>query len=210
MNKKHLKLLKTHENNIFISDKNLHNKFLHFEDDLLDESKTLLYEIEEKPKKFKRYSRGTIIKVKFGINLGSEFSGEHFAIVVSKKDTMLCPILHVIPITSKIHKKGFKIGSILYNEKELKILKNIESRSTSKNVTLKIQKIIKYYSKRKGIISYACIDQLKTISKLAISKNINEYDYLPHLKCSNDLMKKIDKEIIKEYTLETITPQKIS
>lgn len=210
MNKKHLKLLKTHENNIFISNKNLNDKFLHFEDSLLNESKTLLYEIEKKPKKFKRYSRGSIIKVKFGINLGSEFSGEHFAIVVSKKDTMLCPILHVIPITSKIHKKSFKIGSILYNEKELKILKNIASKTNSESAALKIQKIIKYYSKRKGIISYACIDQLKTISKLAVSKNINEYDYLPHLKCSDDLMKKIDKEIIKEYTLEVIHTQKIS
>ena len=64
-----------------------------------------------------------------------------------------------------------------------------------------IKKCINFYSKRKDKTSYACIDHLKTISKLSITNNINEYDYLPNLKCSNELMKKIDECIIKEYTI---------
>ena len=47
----------------------------------MQESNTLLYEINTVPKYFKRYGRGRIVKVCFGVNIGSEFSGDHFAIV---------------------------------------------------------------------------------------------------------------------------------
>ena len=98
---KHKKLIETHTNNIIISDMNLKDKYTNFEESRLKESETLLYEINKKPKYFKRYSRGRIIKVRFGVNVGSEFSGDHFAIVISKNDTAYNPVLHVIPITSK-------------------------------------------------------------------------------------------------------------
>ena len=102
-NRKHLKLMQAHQNNITISDMNLLDKFIHFEDSKLSESKTLLYEVTRKKKTYKRYARGRIVKVKFGVNVGSEFSGDHFAIVVSKGDTMMSSTLHVIPLTSKKH-----------------------------------------------------------------------------------------------------------
>ena len=80
--KKHLKLMKAYQNNVTISDMNLSNKYTNFEDSKLDESKTLLYEITTKPNHYKRFSRGQIVKIKFGVNIGSEFSGEHYAIVI--------------------------------------------------------------------------------------------------------------------------------
>ena len=98
---KHLKLMKAYNNDIQISDMNLKDKFTEFENSKLNESETLLYEVNVKPTRFKRYSRGQIVKVRFGVNIGSEFSGDHYAIVISKQDTMLNPILHVIPLTSK-------------------------------------------------------------------------------------------------------------
>lgn len=199
--KEHLKLLKAHRNNIAISDMNLPYKFEKFEDNVLKESETLLYEVTKNPTTFKRYARGRIVKIKFGVNVGSEFSGDHFAIVVSKRDTMKNPVLHVIPITSKKHLKNIEIGSILYNEDLLmELSQKLELESDSKKVR-KIKQCIKYYSNRKGKTSYACIDHLKTVSKLSILNNINEYDYLPHIKCSNELMKKIDEAIIDEYTI---------
>ena len=201
LNSKHLKLSKTYHNNIKISDMNLKNKYTNFEDSRLDESKTLLYEIQTKPKRFKRYSRGSIVRVKFGVNIGSEFSGDHFAIVVSKKDTMYSPILHVIPITSKQHNKHLNIGTIIYNEEEIERL-NIKLNSiTDKKEQRKIKKCLRYYKKRKDKISYACIKHLKTISKLSIMKEINEYDYIKSIKCSEELMKRINNAIIIEYTL---------
>lgn len=199
--RKHIKLIRAHQNNITLSNMNLQDKFTNFEDSKLSERKTLLYEVEKKPKKFKRYARGRIVKVKFSVNIDSEFSGDHFAIVISKDDTMMSSTLHVIPITSKKHLKNTDIGSILYNKDELKNLekKLVETKNTKEKK--KIQSILKYYQKRKDITSYACIDHLKTISKLSVCNNINEYDYLPNLKCTSELMKKIDENIIKEYTI---------
>lgn len=199
--RKHLKLIRAHQNNIVISDMNLTDKFTKFEDSKLNESKTLLYEIKRKSKIYQRYARGRIVRVKFGVNVGSEFSGDHFAIVVSKKDTMMSPTLHVIPITSKKHLKTLELGNIIYNKKEIKKLEKLLETTTEAKKIKDIKNCIKFYDKRKNKNSYACIDHLKTISKLSIMNNINEYDYLPNLKCSSELMKKIDESIIKEYTI---------
>lgn len=197
----HLKLIEAHKNNIIISDKRMSDKYTYFEDSKLDESKTLLYEIEKKPVHFNRYFRGEIVRVKFGVKIGSEFSGDHFAIVISKKDTMMNPTLHVIPITSKKHQKSLDIGSILYNEVEIKKLKKLKTKYANDNSKIKkINKVINYYSKRKQVKSFACIDHIKTISKLSISKTLfKEFDYLPNIKCNKKVLNKINNEIIKEY-----------
>lgn len=200
---KHLKLNKEHHYNLIISDKNENDKFLEFEDSKLFESKTLLYEIERPPKMYRKYFRGEIVKVKFGVNLGSEFSGEHFAIVLSKDDSVFSPILHVIPLTSKKHPSTINVGNILYSEEEINILKDkLQNVSKyNKDEINKIKRTIKYYEKRKDIISYAVISQIKTVSKLSVDKNpFNEYDYLSKISCSNDLLNKIDRSIMKEYT----------
>lgn len=93
------------QNYLKIYEKNLPNKFENFEENVLKESETLLYESTVNPCNFKRYAQGKIVKIKFGVNIGSEFFGDHFAIVVSKGDTMKNSVLHVIPITSKPIKK---------------------------------------------------------------------------------------------------------
>ena len=55
--------------------------------------------------------------------------------------------------------------------------------------------------KWKNKISYVCVDDLKIISKLSVLKPINEFDYLSNLKCSLEIMKKIDEAIINEYII---------
>ena len=197
---KYIKLMKAHNNNIQISNMNLKDKFTEFENSKLDESKTLLYEVNIKPTRFKRYSRGQVVRVKFGVNIGSEFSGDHYGIVISKQDTMLNPILHIIPLTSKKHDYNMELGNLLYNEEKINKLKELLVMEDDNNIN-KIKKCIKYYSNKKDKVSYACIKHLKTISKLSIYKAINEYDYLNDIKIPKDLLKKIDEEIIKEYTL---------
>ena len=200
-NRKHLKLMQAHQNNITISDMNLLDKFIHFEDSKLSESKTLLYEVTRKKKTYKRYARGRIVKVKFGVNVGSEFSGDHFAIVVSKGDTMMSSTLHVIPLTSKKHLKNMDIGNILYSKTEIDKLKTLLKETTDEKKKKSITSCIKFYEKRKTTTTYACIDHLKTISKLSICKLINEYDYLPNIKLSPATLKQIDEAIISEYTI---------
>lgn len=199
--RKHLKLLDAYENNIEISDKNLGDKFTHFEDSKLDESKTLLFETNKVTKTFQRYSRGSIVRVKFGVNIGSEFSGDHFAIVISKGDTAYNSVLHIIPITSKKHKKSLNVGNILYNENEINNLKVILENETNIENIKNIKRVIKYYEYRKETVSYACIDHIKTVSKLSVNKTMfKSYDYLEKIKCNDELLKIIDECIIKEYT----------
>lgn len=201
-NNKHKKLVNAHVNNIKISDMNLGDKFTNFENTRLIESKTLLYEVTTKPRCFKRYGRGRIVKVKFGVNIGSEFSGDHFAIVISKQDTAYNPILHVIPITSKKHKTCVDIGNILINDDEISKLKELYENTTDVKEKRKIKECLKYYSNRDTIESYATIEHMKTISKLSIMKPINEYDYIDKLRVPKDLLDKINDEIIKEFTLK--------
>lgn len=58
------------------------------------ESKTLLYEIQNKPEIFKKYKRGSIVRVMFGVNPGSEFSGDHYATLLNKDDSICNPVLN--------------------------------------------------------------------------------------------------------------------
>lgn len=198
---KHLKLIKAHDNNLKISDKNLGDKFTYFEDSKLDESRTLLFEINNNIKSYQRYFRGEIVRVKFGVNIGSEFSGEHFAIVLSKGDTAFNPVLHVIPITSKKHKKTLNIGNILFNEEKLNQLIELEKNETNNADKKELNRVIKYYKNRKEKTSYVCIDHIKTVSKLSVSKSLfSKYDYLSEIRCNEELLKIIDECIIKEYT----------
>lgn len=198
---KHQKLIEAHNNNIIISDMNLSDKFTNFENYKLQESRSLLYEINTKPKYFNRYSRGRIVKVRFGVNIGSEFSGEHFAIVISKKDTAYNPILHVIPITSKKHKACIDIGNVLINNEEIKKLQSLLKSTQNNTEKKKIKTCLKYYSNRSRVTSYAIVEHMKTISKLAIMKPLNEYDYINKLKLSDEKLKEITNEILKEYTI---------
>ena len=198
---KHKKLIQTHKNNIIISDKNLDDKYTNFENSKLKESETLLYEINNKPKYFKRYARGRIVKVSFGVNVGSEFSGDHFAVVISKNDTAYNPVLHVIPITSKLHRTSVDLGNILIDKDKLIELESIYSNTLDNEVKRKISNCLKYYKNRNNVTSYANVEHMKTISKLSILKPINEYDYVTKLKISEEKLNEIYKEIIKEYIL---------
>ncbi|KRN36241.1 type II toxin-antitoxin system PemK/MazF family toxin [Lactiplantibacillus plantarum] len=72
------------------------------------------------PKFYRKFSRGTIVMVNFGIQLGGEFSGPHFAIVLNKNDTKYNSVLTVVPLSSKYHKNYANLGyELLYQIKQL-------------------------------------------------------------------------------------------
>ncbi|APB84629.1 type II toxin-antitoxin system PemK/MazF family toxin [Lactiplantibacillus plantarum] len=62
------------------------------------------------PRFYRKFSRGTIVMVNFGIQLGGEFSGPHFAIVLNKNDTKYSSVLTVVPLSSKYHKNYANLG----------------------------------------------------------------------------------------------------
>ena len=194
------KLEETHENNLKISRMNLKDKFSNFETTLYEKSNTLLFEVNKNPKYFKRYGRGRVVKVRFGVNEGSEFSGDHFAIVISKKDTAYNPVLHVIPLSSKEHKRCVNVGNALILDEEIENLKKMYTNENNYSKKNKIKKCLKYYSNRDTVESFALIEHMKTISKLSIKPPINEYDYINKIRISEEILREIDRKIIEEFT----------
>lgn len=212
---KESKLLKAFENNLEISRLNLHNKFDSFEEWELVKSKRLLYEINRESNRYQRFPRGSIVKVDFGVNIGSEFSQQHFAITLNKKDNMYNPVITVIPLTSKDKKGRKNLGSLIVDMYLYKLqeevsklqeslneidIENCEFNPNYINEIDKINSILSYYKKTKENLSYACVDQIRTVSKLNILPAINEYDIVGKCVCDKEVMDKIDSELIKLFT----------
>lgn len=215
-NKKKTQLAKAFENNLKISSLGLSNKYNSFEHWEYIKSNRLLYEIGLTPdKKYIRYPRGSIIKVDFGVNIGSEFSEQHFAITLSKKDNIYNNCIIVIPLTSKKHKNYINLDKLISNsyletlqnkiiELQAKIKKanieNCEFNQIYEKEIKEIKKVLNYYKSIKEKFSYACIDQIRTISKLNIIPPMNKYDIVGTFKCPKNIMNSIDIGIIKQYT----------
>lgn len=71
---------------------------------------------ETLPSRYYHYDRGSIIRVDFGVNMGSEFCGLHFAIVLDKNDISSKKTLTVIPLTSKNKNGRFSLGKEIFNQ----------------------------------------------------------------------------------------------
>lgn len=52
------------------------------------------------PRSIKGLKRGSIVYADFGFNVGREYGGLHYAIVLNKKDARSNHLLHVLPLTS--------------------------------------------------------------------------------------------------------------
>lgn len=59
--------------------------------------------------KFLSYERGRIVKINFGLNIGAELSGPHYALVLTKNDNPISQKLTVIPFTSKNGKNHLRV-----------------------------------------------------------------------------------------------------
>lgn len=119
---------------------------------------------------YKSFKRGQIIKVDFGINPGSELCYTHFAIVLTKKDSINSDNLVVVPITSK---KGNNLNRINVG----KILKKFHPKSSKYNRDC-----------------YINISQIRAISKSRIFIDKKENN------CGSAVLNKIDTAIINEFT----------
>lgn len=95
----------------------------------------------------KEYSRGDIIKVNLGFNVGNEEGGLHYCIVLDKKNVKSHSTLTVIPLTSlKSNSKKRSTSVFLGNEISLKVAEKAKSillsidRENAINYQLKVEK----------------------------------------------------------------------
>ncbi len=113
-------------------------------------SNYILNEENYSPLKQISYKRGNVLKVNFGFNVGKEYGGLHYAIVIDKKNDHHSHVVTVIPLTSgtenETHKKDVYLGtelfSKLYNrhslvlDKSQKEMAELESINSSINETV--------------------------------------------------------------------------
>lgn len=164
------------------------------------------------------YSRGDIIKVNLGFNIGNELGGLHYCIVLNKYDNTRNGALNVIPLTSRKDEKKYdsssvNLGKELYNifqdkiEKEKQKLQQIlDELEKIADMPVNIQNIIEkeqnYIAKMENEVSkmkkdsIALINQITTISKQRIFKDTVRRN----VKISSKSLDLIDEQIIKYFT----------
>lgn len=214
------KLDKAYINYCKLVDKNLPYKFAYLDEWLFKSSKLLINETEKdddgtyrirENQKYRTYDRGTLIKVDFGVNLGSEMSQIHFAIVLNNYDNPKNNVLTVIPLTSKQSKFNINLGTLIIDKLTDKIHQEttklghdeeFQKLKTNSNTEIKLKKLrsLLCYYKSSIKSTYACPSLITTISKTRIIKPINEFDIIGKEKCSSEIMNKIDESIINNFT----------
>lgn len=134
------------------------------------------------PTKNLAYKRGNIVKLNFGFNIGSEYGGLHYGIVLDNKNNHNSPVLTIIPLTSikdnkPVHNNSVNLGNEIYHSLKLKydtISKSLKDQEKDIADTLALLETLLELSKK----SLAEIDQCKTSSE-NFSKNLDvAKDYL--------------------------------
>lgn len=88
----------------------------------------------------KEYSRGDVIKVNLGFNIGNEEGGLHYCVVLDKKNAKSYSTLTVVPLsslknTSKLNKTSVLLGDEIYKkvaEKALNLLNSIDRENAER------------------------------------------------------------------------------
>lgn len=171
-------------------------------------------------KKYKKYKKGTIIYAKLGINIGNEFSGNHFCMVLNKKDTIFNPIITVVPLTSSDTKHNILINENILQvatailHKQAKVIADElisharrlyqtgdevsqELIDISNNLEGKSNDLFKVYDRYQRYEkhnTYANVLNITTISKDRITK-INKYDPSGEMSYSEDIIQMVDEKI---------------
>lgn len=144
--------------------------------------------------RYERYKRGQIILVNFSPSTGSETSGKHLAIVLTKKDQPVNGVLTVIPLTSKNKKYYLPLGNILLPELSVHLNNEYEKMKISK-----FKHIVDTYLKMNKD-SFAMVGNITTISKFRVVKPMGKYDPIKKFKVDDDILNKIDDELKRLFT----------
>lgn len=120
-------------------DKPLGSKYKYLHHWTLQKSEYLLNDAKCYTGNKKVYKRGAIVNVDFGVNVGTELSGNHFAIILNKKDSKSNDKLTVIPLTSHEHSHTIKLSNTIKESSMDEFLKNINIAMVSLYCVLFLQ-----------------------------------------------------------------------
>lgn len=178
------------------------NEYRYLPNYLTFKSKTYLYQSSIE-RRFRIYKRGTLCIVDFGYNIGSEFRGRHFAIVIDKKDNIWSESVLVVPLSSK-SKGPYRvalntvISDILEKvyEKVLKIIDD-SSEEIDKETKMRLLNSIAIQIEKYNKHSWALIKDIRKISKLRIQLPKTIYDPIGRARVPNEVLNAIDEKIIE-------------
>lgn len=83
------------------------------------------FEEKFEPTKNISYKRGNIVKIDFGFNIGAEYGGLHYGIVLDNNNAHNSPVVTVIPLTSiksekETHFNSVELGNEIYRSLKIK------------------------------------------------------------------------------------------
>lgn len=78
------------------------------------------FEESFEPSRLIRYSRGNVIRLNFGFNIGKEFGGLHYAVVIDNDNKRNADVLTVVPLSSsdgkEVHERSVDLGTELFEK----------------------------------------------------------------------------------------------
>lgn len=164
-------------------------------------SRYISFESNFKPAMNIAYKRGDVVKVDFGFNIGSEYGGLHYAVVLDNNNAHNSPVITVVPLTSvkdddtTTHKHNVYIGDEIYKALKLKhstLNKRIDAEltETEKNVNTLKAVINDYSSDSSAPINKDVLNNLKNLLNESEEKCQTIFDHQEQLKrISSEIMR---------------------
>lgn len=158
-------------------------------------TKQLLQENNKKFKLYPTYKRGTIIYVNLGSNIGNEFSGNHFCVVLDKNDNSKKTTITVIPLSSKESNHYTQLTSSIFditikalNKKADQLIEEADTiEDFANSVMNKHEDYLKARAKRVAILI-----KHKYLSEEYIQKEYAKFETLVYEE-AKDFKRNIDK-----------------
>ncbi|MBR7926662.1 hypothetical protein KBI51_00450 [Aerococcaceae bacterium zg-ZUI334] len=172
------------------------------------------------PKYLPTYPYGSIVELNLGFNVGNEFGGLHYGIVMNTKDSKYNPNLTIIPLSSMkegkstqdLHPTEIFLGNEFYLLVSTKIdtllgqigdtLTELESQPTiDKGKVMILQSDIAYLTKcqtrflKMKYGSYALTSHITTVSKMRVCDPLTTKEPLSGIQLTTISMKKISDRV---------------
>lgn len=140
------------------------------------------------PQALKAYSRGEVIFVNLGFNIGAEYGGEHFGVVIADSNKAN-PGINIVPLTSYKDKR---------EGEDLQPLTEEEIKASLHSNSVYLGNISDINEKK----SIALVDQMQYISKIKVKSPKSRSQQV--IKVTNEHLDLLDEKIRKVYTKKAV------
>lgn len=171
-------------------------KFKYLPEWVLSEATYFEKEIKRPVVNHKIYKRGALVFVDFGVNVGNELSGGHFAVVLNQKDTQRNGVLTVVPVSSKTNKFAVELDGLISHKSVEFLMRSIKEVEISRRLLYLhlLKDDLTEEEKNERVRTYS----LESTSYVEHNKYMTEEDFDKHSKELNKQIKEL-KTVVKKY-----------